>query len=526
MRRPGPGSRRPVEPTVPPAEESAIAREQVRGPARRDRAAAAPVPPAGDPLLLRGPHPRRGGAATPMPGRHAPQPAGPGAGEAPPRPDPSRLRPLDDRAGRRAEPPVGLGVHLAPPVRHHRQGRDPFRGPAGRRVHREHPGPGGPPHHDDPQAEDRDRDARVPGCPRHRRRLSGRARSPWATSPARPQRLPQAPAGTRPDRRRSKSAPGRMFVVGRVLDPQGKPVPNATVDLSAAAQAPVRQPRFRGGFPAPAGHGASDASGRFRFDAARASSAHHAQFGATARAPGYGVGWADLDPDEDQPSAEIRLMPEQVIEGRLFDVQGQPVPGAVVSVSAIWRTLAPTVLAQGRAIENHSGRTTPLVGPRPRRAGLAEAGDDRRRRPLRPARHRPRPACQAERPRPAVRPADDRGRHRRPRGRQDPEGGAPAGPDPHRPRDLCRHRPAGRSRRGPRRHGHRAGRSPGGRIRYLAAEADAEGRFRVGVMPGDRTQCLGCRSRRATLPPRRREPGMAQGGDRAGRRPGVAPRRR
>ena len=43
-----------------------------------------------------------------------------------------------------------------------------------------------------------------------------------------------------------------------------------------------------------------------------------------------------------------------------------------------------------------------------------------------------------------------------------------------------------------------------GGVRYLAAEADAEGRFRVSVMPGDRTQCLGRRSRRATLPPRRR----------------------
>ena len=144
------------------------------------------------------------------------------------------------------------------------------------------------------------------------------------------------------------------------------------------------------------------------------------EFGATALAPGYGVGWADLDPDEDQPSAEIRLMPEQVIEGRLFDVHGQPVPGAVVSVSAIWRALPPTVLAQGRVIENHSEGPLPLVGPRPRRAGLAEAGDDRRRRPLQPARHRPRPARQAERPRPAVRPADDRGRHRRPRGRRRP----------------------------------------------------------------------------------------------------------
>ena len=34
-------------------------------------------------------------------------------------------------------------------------------------------------------------------------------------------------------RRRDKPAPGRMFVVGRVLDPQGKPVPNASVMVYA-----------------------------------------------------------------------------------------------------------------------------------------------------------------------------------------------------------------------------------------------------------------------------------------------------
>ena len=122
-------------------------------------------------------------------------------------------------------------------------------------------------------------------------------------------------------------------------------------------------------------------------------------------------------------------------------------------------------------------RTRPLVGPRQRRAGLAQAGDDRRRGPVHRARHRPRPAGQPERPRPAVRPADDRGRHRRPRGREAPEGGAPAGPDRHRPRDRCRHRPAGPSRRGP----HPRGQRQDGPYRYTAAETDAEGRFRAGA---------------------------------------------
>ena len=128
-----------------------------------------------------------------------------------------------------------------------------------------------------------------------------------------------------------------MFVVGRVLDPQGKPVPNATVAISLRRKLLFAGPDSEGAFPAPAGHGASDASGRFRLDAARTSSAHHAEFGAIALAPGYGIGWADLDPGEDQPAAEIRLVPEQVIEGRLFDVQGQPVPARWSRSTAIRR---------------------------------------------------------------------------------------------------------------------------------------------------------------------------------------------
>ncbi len=60
-------------------------------------------------------------------------------------------------------------------------------------------------------------------------------------------------------------------------------------------------------------------------------------FGAVALAPGFGAGWVELDPDADRPAADIALRPEQVIDGRLFDVQGQPVPNATVSVASIRR---------------------------------------------------------------------------------------------------------------------------------------------------------------------------------------------
>ena len=50
----------------------------------------------------------------------------------------------------------------------------------------------------------------------------------------------------------------------------------------------------------------------------------------SAVAPGYGRGWVDLNPDADQPAADITLRPEQVIQGRAFDLQGRPVAGVAI----------------------------------------------------------------------------------------------------------------------------------------------------------------------------------------------------
>ena len=69
--------------------------------------------------------------------------------------------------------------------------------------------------------------------------------------------------------------------------------------------------------------------------APRTSSSRYDTVGAVAIAPGYGVGCVELDPDADQPAADITLRREQVIHGRLFDVQGRPVPDVAISVSGV-----------------------------------------------------------------------------------------------------------------------------------------------------------------------------------------------
>ncbi len=153
----------------------------------------------------------------------------------------------------------------------------------------------------------------------------------------------------KPDDVKPKPGPGRMFVVGRVVDPQGKPVPGASVMIYARSTALRMEAPGERLYPNELGRASSDGSGRFRVDVTRTASSRHDDFGAVALAPGYGAGWVDaLDPDADQPTVEITLRTEQVIHGRLFDLQGQPARDVKLSVTAIRRVLpkAPNALRQ------------------------------------------------------------------------------------------------------------------------------------------------------------------------------------
>ncbi len=58
---------------------------------------------------------------------------------------------------------------------------------------------------------------------------------------------------------------------------------------------------------------------------------------ALAAAPGFGLGWAVLNADAGQPAANLQLPPEQIITGKLVDLNGQPAAGVDLPVANVGR---------------------------------------------------------------------------------------------------------------------------------------------------------------------------------------------
>ena len=183
--------------------------------------------------------------------------------------------------------------------------------------------------------------------------LNTLARTGEGEPPSEPRRNPARTEPRPPEIAQDTNQPaaGRMFVVGRVLDTQGNPVPSASVLVYARAMGLRTEGSAEGTYPKEIGHTASDGAGRFRADVPRTSSSSHAQFGVVALAPGYGAGWLALDADADQPVADITLPPEQIIHGRVFDLLGQPAGNVRVSVTAIRRVVAAQPLARRASYE-------------------------------------------------------------------------------------------------------------------------------------------------------------------------------
>jgi RNA polymerase sigma factor (sigma-70 family) len=131
----------------------------------------------------------------------------------------------------------------------------------------------------------------------------------------------------------------RMPVRGSVLGADGKPVAGAAVAVVSRPRRPYRSGAEPADTQAVLGEGTTDADGHFHFPATRTSSARFWKVHLVAAAPGHGVGWCELGPDVGEPEATLRLPPEQVIRGRLVDLQGVPAAGVPVLIQALGREL-------------------------------------------------------------------------------------------------------------------------------------------------------------------------------------------
>jgi RNA polymerase sigma factor (sigma-70 family) len=162
------------------------------------------------------------------------------------------------------------------------------------------------------------------------------ARSREGEPPGEPRPHPARQEPRPPDPPRP--SPGRMIVSGRVLRPDGRPAAGVPVDLIAAPRIPMAGTDAGRAPYVVLGQGAADGDGRFHVEAARAASSRFYDVFALAGAAGGGTafGCVKVHPDAEQPTAEIHLPPEQVIRGKLVDVNGQPVAGVQVQLASVY----------------------------------------------------------------------------------------------------------------------------------------------------------------------------------------------
>jgi Sigma-70, region 4 len=127
----------------------------------------------------------------------------------------------------------------------------------------------------------------------------------------------------------------KVTITGRVLDPNGQIMAGADVALIAWARRPLRSPYDGLVWRKPLGETNTDGQGDFRLTVSLSSKDGYRKVFLLARAPGFAFGIKDIDPGEKQTKVEVRLNQEEVIRGRLVDLQGQAASDVRIHVTSI-----------------------------------------------------------------------------------------------------------------------------------------------------------------------------------------------
>jgi RNA polymerase sigma factor (sigma-70 family) len=132
-----------------------------------------------------------------------------------------------------------------------------------------------------------------------------------------------------------------MTLTGRVQDMAGKPVAGADVAVLGRPKPKDRSdPQVV--YARLLGQGKADAQGQYRLRVPRTSREGYYETYVLARAAGHTVGQRPFDADAKEPKAPVFLAPEQVLRGRVLDLQGQPAAKArIVVLKAVSNSLTP-----------------------------------------------------------------------------------------------------------------------------------------------------------------------------------------
>lgn len=128
---------------------------------------------------------------------------------------------------------------------------------------------------------------------------------------------------------------GKMAITGRVVDPAEQPVAGADVVVIADHIRPFAGGQNNAARDRVLGHCKTGDDGRFKLIVDRTSSTQDRYVKMFAMSPGFGLARAKFSTDVQNHIAVIKLGHEQVIKGRVLDIQGQPAAGVKLAARTV-----------------------------------------------------------------------------------------------------------------------------------------------------------------------------------------------